>query len=207
VADIIIGDFLKSGQIAGQVFVYIFIVILVGAIIIFGAKAIQNMSKKSDQAAIIRFKAEISNNINSMLGDTGSSKTLKYNLPSAYEEVCFVDIKNIDPDDISLYPMIVNSIESDVQPNVFLLTKDKVDTVFIENFELSEFPYFTCVRSKSGMVQIKMEGMGSAVNIIGQAYEKYCRNAEINGLCDALNIVFYAGYQEECCGLYNKCCP
>lgn len=36
--------------------------------------------------------------------------------------------------------------------------------------------------------------------------QNICQNAETNGLCDGLDIVYGLGYKSACCGEYSLCC-
>ena len=52
----------------------------------------------------------------------------------------------------------------------------------------------------SGNLKAKIEG-GSSISS-----QSTCQNAQNNGLCSGLDIVFGAGYQAACCAEYSLCC-
>ena len=54
--------------------------------------------------------------------------------------------------------------------------------------------------SIAGNLRAKVEG--------GQSFssQNICQNAETNGLCDGLDIVYGIGYKSACCGEYGLCC-
>ena len=196
----------KRGQISSQIFVYILALIIVAMILLFGYKAISNMQKRSEKVVLIQFKTQLKNDVKQLSNDYGSVRIEKYKLPSGFDEICFVDLKNVNPSDIVNHPIIKDSVESGVKENIFLLGKNNFDTLYVKDLELSSYPYLSCISSKIGSVELRIEGKGNAVVIKTPPYQKYCQNAKNGGLCNGLDIVFGSEYKSECCKEYGLCC-
>jgi hypothetical protein len=196
----------KRGQIPSQIFVYILALIIVAMILLFGYKAISNMQKRGEQVVLIQFKTQLKNDVERLSSDYGSVRIGKYKLPSGFDEICFVDLKNVNPSDIMNHPIIKDSVESGVKENIFLLGKSNFDSIYVEDLELSSYPYFSCISSKIGSVELRIEGKGNAAVIKTPPSQKYCQNAQDGGLCDGLDIVFGSGYKSDCCKEYGLCC-
>jgi len=196
----------KRGQIPSQVLFYIVALLVISMILLFGYKAIKGMREKEEQIILIQFKTELSNDIKSLSSDYGTIRVKEYELPSEFDEICFVDLGQVDSSEIINHPRIKDSVESGAKQNLFLLKEDNFEAFYIENLELSNYPYFSCIQSKTGDVKLKIEGKGNAAVVKTPPSQKYCQNAQDGGLCNGLDIVFYPGYKAECCKEYGLCC-
>jgi len=100
-----------------QIFVYIFAVVIMGLIIIFGARAIIKTRNFSEQAEVTKFFDDIQTSVDRVYDyDLGSSLELKnIRVPSVVKEVCFqyhfgytnvyvneIPGKDIDPNSVGL---------------------------------------------------------------------------------------------------------
>ena len=195
----------NRAQMEQQTFIYILSLIGVAFILIFGYKAINDISKKDDQVVLIQFQNKLKNDVESLSSDYGSVKVREYNLPSGFDEICFVDLENVNPELIPNRPIMEDSIQSGVKKNIFSLRENDIETFYIEGFKLSD-PYWSCIQPKSGNIELRIEGIGNAAFIKTPPYIKHCKNAEDEGVCNLLDGFFYTGFKEECCEEHKLCC-
>jgi len=205
----------NRGQIAGQMFVYISGIIIIGMIIFFGLRIFNNASKISEKYVSNEFQNKIKSDVNSLIDASGSYNTNKYILPKGFDEICFINPSSFEKystkiGDLPNYPMIQDSISSGSNNNVFLFSSKSFGAFYINNLELIDPPYFACSSAIRGVVSVKFISFGDMVSIKASAYKKYCENAanaDINGndLCAGLDIAFGAGYREDCQTKYGLC--
>lgn len=81
---------MKKGQFVGQIFVYVLMIIVFAAVLLFGFTAIKNLMDRGSQIEIKNFEIELKKLITSnMHYDTKEIKILS--IPGDYREICFID--------------------------------------------------------------------------------------------------------------------
>lgn len=155
---------MKKNAQAQQVFTYIFAIVVIGAIVLFGYKAFNNMRDKAENVAYLTFQTDLTNAVDSMSYSYGSVSKKILTVPSGYEEVCFVDLdcfaeKKCTFDDDFKYPIIKNYVESGAKENVFL--KDK--SFYGGNITVVEDKDgFDCITVARGKLNLRIEGIANS---------------------------------------------
>ncbi len=149
------------GQMAGQIFIYVLAVVVMGAILIYGYSAITDFRSKSEKISSIRLQSELSSTIHSLSSDFGSVK--KKEIPmEGFSSICFVESHEIPRlDDPSIDPLIRDSVSSSTGKNVFLLRKS-VEASFTVD-PLSVDPDVLCIPARGNAAHIRLEGRGDHV--------------------------------------------
>ncbi|MBW2989102.1 hypothetical protein KY358_02155 [Candidatus Woesearchaeota archaeon] len=186
-------------------FVYLISLFVLAMVLLFGYKAMGSAQRKKDQALLIRFKSQLTSDIRALKGDYGSLRTKFYDLPSGFDELCFVDLQDVDTSYILEKPLIKDSVTSGINENIFLIGKGRIENIFVEGLALTNFPYFVCLRPNSGRIKLKIEGSGDKASIKITSIT-HCKNAEDSGLCSGLDVVFGEGYENDCCEEHGLCC-
>jgi hypothetical protein len=148
-----------------QVFIYLMVILVVGAVLLFGYKSIHNIMNKScdvDQAA---FQSDLKKLLedNSGYGDM-SSKPIK--APCAYEELCFLDSNTANISSVSAInnDLIEQEVTVKTGNNVFLVKGDK--TIVLYSLDYLSVPGknfgdgFICIKSKGNNFYFALEGIG-----------------------------------------------
>ena len=152
-----------------QVFIYIMVVLVVGAILLFGYKAIDNILDKTCQVEETTFVKGIDNILKKMTKDDVENKPLK--VPCSYEEVCFLNgtISTTRSTELEeKYPLIKNEYSAPTGNNVFLvkrtLTKpiNAFEGLVVENG-------FLCVENKGGNFNLIFKGLGGGRVLISES--------------------------------------
>lgn len=195
----------KRGQIAGQALLYILAGLLFAGVLLFGIRAVSQLGERGSQVDLIQFKAGLANDIISLSRSYKDVVRKAYEFPSGFDEICFVDSDEVDADDIFGHPLIKDSVESDVEANVFLLG-DTFEAFYVKELALPAYPYYSCFDADVGKVEIRLEGRGDETLVQAPPSGTYCQNAQDGGLCEGLDIVFYSGYKKSCCDRYKVCC-
>ena len=188
----------------GKIIIYMFVLIIVAVILFVGFKAFADMRNRQNAALLLQFQSELKADVASIGAEYGSLSVEKYSLPSGFDELCFVDLKNINASDILNRSLIRNSVRSNVQMNVFLLKKNSFESFYVETFELFGYPYIFCMPA-DGSVDLTIAGKGRSAVIKTPPNEKYCWKAQNASLCDGLNV-FFEGYKQDCCSVTGYCC-
>jgi hypothetical protein len=148
----------------GRLFIYIVAIFLGALFLIFGYRAIIGIGQKGEQAALINLKNELDKDVQAVRTEIGSVKIGRYNIPSTFYEVCFVDLTNADPSELD-NPVIRDSLESGNNKNVFLIQESNIQTLYIEDLGVKDYPHFLCVFPRGGTIEAELEGMRDGVSI------------------------------------------
>ena len=133
---------MKKGT-SSQVFIYIFLVIVMALILFFGFKQIAGLSKLSDESNYVVFKNDFSDAVNNLYyknkGSTNvfssTSRNKPLGLPKGINEVCF------NEGEVSLVPENYGKFE-------------------VENLDGN-----LCIKSLRDALNFKLENMGTFVEI------------------------------------------
>ncbi|RJQ17578.1 hypothetical protein C4573_01210 [Candidatus Woesearchaeota archaeon] len=111
-----------KAQIAGQIFIYILAIIVVGIIILIGYRYIGKLTALKCDAEISTFGKQINDAVE-QYDAYGSLGNIELAVPCKYQEVCFVDAAAVESGNSAGIDngFIKQSVESKIQMNVFLL--------------------------------------------------------------------------------------
>jgi hypothetical protein len=166
---------MKKAQIAGQIFIYIIAVVVVGLIIAYGYSAIKGFSKKGEQVEYITLKSNIENSVKSIVSDYGSIKRPDIDVPGKYKLVCFVDKEKYDAN--SAICKETSSLEDYHQPivcsgweigrdNVYL-TPDGSDSFDVGEIVIENKDAFMCFEVVNNKIKLQLTGLGDKVEVSG----------------------------------------
>lgn len=177
---------MKRAQIAGQIFVYIIAIVVVGLIIVYGYSAIKGFTEKGEQVEYITLKTNMENAFKSIVSDYGSIKRPDLDVPGKYEMVCFVqterkaaadttDLCRKDGPDDELYEPVVCSSWKIGTDNLYLVPDGSeswdVGPITIKN---DDKPYagqpFICFEVNNNKINMQLKSLGDKVEI--SHYEK-----------------------------------
>jgi len=158
----------KKGQIAGQVFIYIMAVIVVGGIALIGYSAIKNILSKSCDAEKANFKSDLDLMIEKYTS-YGSVNKKMLSVPCDYTSVCFVDGSMIGkPLGDCQNRVIGDAAASGTEQNIFVISNKQ--TIGIGYSPLISLPSgqqnnCTCISVENSNFYITFNGKGSSVEI------------------------------------------
>ncbi len=161
----------KKGQIAGQVFIYIMAIIVIGGIALVGFGAIKKILIKSCDTEKASFKTDMLGLIEKYTSHGSvNQKTIK--APCEYESVCFVDttdIANKNTLTACSNSIIRNSVSSGSTPNIFVISNSMTIPVGYSDL-ISLDPTIVgkgclCVKQKTGSFHVTFKGMGSSTEL------------------------------------------
>lgn len=165
---------MKKSQVIGQIFIYILAIILIAFVLGYGYKTIAAFRQKTDQVSFIKFKNELQNAVKTITTDFGSVKIKEFQVPGNYNKICFVRSHESFPASSSIpsnYPIIRDSVDSDVEKNVFLVKNIAKDSFYIGKIKVvtTDLNYIPtglyCVDVKNTMIKLRLEGKGNHVVI------------------------------------------
>jgi hypothetical protein len=169
---------MRKGQVAGQIFIYIIAIVVVGFILLYGYSAIKNFRERGDEVEFISLKTNIESSVKSIASDYGSVRRPDFAVPGKYTEVCFVDRNKAAAADIS---GLCDSTKDDYEPIACEGWKTKRYNVFLipdgsEGFDVGEIsiynaatgegnaPYI-CVPVVNGKLRVTLTGKGDRVQV------------------------------------------
>lgn len=81
----------RNAQVAGQIFIYVIAVVVVGLIVAYGYSAIKGFGQRGEEVEYITLRTSIENSVKAITSDYGSIKRPDISIPGKYEMICFVD--------------------------------------------------------------------------------------------------------------------
>ncbi|MBN1376918.1 hypothetical protein JW949_01140 [Candidatus Woesearchaeota archaeon] len=150
-----------------QLFIYIFIIVIVGAILMIGYKSINNFISKGCDVEKITFKEQTESLINKY-NDYGSYHEERINAPCSFSKVCFVNTstigKPVNYEDLTIKTSVMNGVEK----NIFLIgdytsAVGYVDLIYVDD---EEGTGVICFNAQGGNFYIGFEGMGKSTKIV-----------------------------------------
>jgi len=169
---------MKSAQTTTDIFVYAFAVIVVGLILVFGAKKIIEIRNTGSEVEIMQFEKQLETLISSARG-SGNEFIENLNLPAGFSEICFIDLDKSPSAPIQLtHPIIYDSWDAETQSNVFLVQNNKLKSFYIDNGVIKvsdnsvincekDNSAYICCKASDGKVKLKLSGKGRSV-IVGE---------------------------------------
>jgi hypothetical protein len=149
--------------------VYILITVVILGGTVFGMSMSEKLNQKQMQVEIQKFLIDMDSNIDKTRDNYGKVVIHKFKLPKNVIDVCLVDFKSASTNmtAISKYPTILESVNSNIQKNMFIVIKEK--TLKID-------PYFNifvrlnnrkaeCFQPTDRELEFKFSGVGNATMI------------------------------------------
>jgi hypothetical protein len=154
---------MKRGQIQSQIFVYILVLVVVGAVALIGFSAITGITNHLKLIEMEQFKKTMSEDV-ADCSDYGEVCVKSYNLPSGAIAMCFFDNDPLLSSNTPKYqsPLIEDSSDA---YNVFIIKKKA--PIKVKNFEAFnidklnlEGSKYVCIDASSGDLDVTFEGLG-----------------------------------------------
>ncbi|MBS3167491.1 hypothetical protein J4403_04805 [Candidatus Woesearchaeota archaeon] len=149
-----------------QIYVYIFVIIVVAITFVVGFKAINALKEKQSQVELISFYNDLDREVKKFYNaDYLSADDITLNLPSSIKKVCFTTDKidiNLNSFDITSKAIMQNKYGGTSRKNVFIFpdtaAKPNQGYYFIKNLEVSQNPL--CIQTKSGSLSFTLQNKG-----------------------------------------------
>ncbi len=158
----------KRGQLSSSVFIYLFAIIVIALILIFGYNYISKTKENLVKTDLILLKNKLTSDIGAISLDYGSSKKVFYSVPES-AELCLFDLDKKDEIlnnlPANFNPLVKDSIQGDVKKNTFVLSNSIFESYYINNIEINE-PYLECFKPIAGKVSFTIEGIGNKALIL-----------------------------------------
>lgn len=166
---------MKQGQI-NQVFIFLFALFIIAALVILGVRSIGGMIDKKCEADLISFKDDFGRNIKEGNGYR-AVETYKETLPCDYDTICMIDatvVQNQEANNIFLMheyyedlPFIIrDSIEDMIEANVFLQKGDIVEEIgYVPALQLPDPTQPLCITPTSGSFTLILKGQGRTTEV------------------------------------------
>jgi hypothetical protein len=170
---------MRKGQILGQVFIYVLAAVVFSLILLFGYRAVTNLTQRSEEVMLMELRHEVQTAVNSIASNPDVKKK-SLQVPAKYKTVCFLG--NITQcgatyDDTCLCKgaapctganesdrnaLICEAWKSGQKQNVFLWPMADIE-IYVADIVLEDC--YLCVAPVDGRIQLRLEGTGSATRI------------------------------------------
>ena len=150
-----------------QVFIYMMVIIVVGAVLLIGYRSIDNVLERGCDVEMSTFRSNLEDDLNrnTRFGNVANNE---YRAPCSVDEVCFVDS---DADELdSDYEFIQEEVSAGTEQDVFLLESEILqESLSIGNIEVDDI---VCVENRGGNIDVRMEGTGNSVKVSAMNVEQ-----------------------------------
>ncbi|MEW6063467.1 MAG: hypothetical protein AB1571_03825 [Nanoarchaeota archaeon] len=155
---------MKRGQLLEQPFIYIFALIVIAFIFIFGFMAVSKVMKLGSSVEAVEFTTKLKENVEHFYNlDTGSMGEVTLNAPANVKYLCFINLGVLN--EFPEQDTILRNLAKNTDKNIFLIPKEgnKIEQYRIEHVKAAENPL--CIFSKSNKVVFKLENKGDYVEV------------------------------------------
>ena len=148
-----------KAQISGQIFVFIFALIVASSILLLGYNYLNKILAAGEEADLKIFQDSITSDVQRAKGYGTEFKNKQYTLPPPYKAICFADLERITaPQKAGISePLIKNSVTSGTRKNAFL-SPDVTKSFYIDNLAVKD--NYLCFVPAGRIVKISMVGCG-----------------------------------------------
>jgi len=153
---------MKKAEVSTQVFLYVMIVVVMGAVLLLGYKFISSITRNSDQIALNDFKDNVAEKITGVKNNYGQVTVEEFNLNKKYSPVCFVNTESSP--DLSNYPLIKSSVDTGSKENVFVMSNNNI-VASLQTEPLIIAGNLLCINNTAGIIKLRMVSLGYAVNL------------------------------------------
>lgn len=148
----------------GHIVVYAVVALVAILIFYFGYKAVFGVTQTQESSMIELLKLQQKADVSRISTDQKATMSFAYQLPSDYNEFCFVDLTRKGQLNMSYlmanYPVIYNSVESGTDYNAFLIGKDTI-AYNVRSIRVDCAPHFACFNKTGTRLLYKLKGMGT----------------------------------------------
>lgn len=153
----------KNGEITGQIFMYIMMVVVAAVLLLFGVNAIAGLKKSSEQAMDVKFENDIKSYfdlVNSLL--FGSERLQKFNINSEFNTICFIGQGMKSSSVTTEYFQINEAISAETADNVFMLSSKSMRSIQVASIYGDQ----PICQNISGNIQVRLRAKGDSVEVI-----------------------------------------
>jgi hypothetical protein len=167
----------RKAQVAGQVFIYITAIVVVGFIIVYGYSAITKFTQRGQEVEYISLKTSMENSFKAIVSDYGSIKRPDIDIPGKYTAVCFIDKENFaakqstpicggggDTGADKYNSPIACAAWATKRSNVFLLP-DGSDNFDVGTIQIEGGAPYICFNVVNNKIRLQLESMGDKVKV------------------------------------------
>lgn len=159
---------MKKGQ-TQQVFIYIMVILIVGAILLFGYKSIRKIMNQSDDVDLATFQADLKDTLEKNSG-YGDRYNKPIDAPNGYDALCFIN-SSLDGVDLSaegplnsFNQIMYEEALTQTGNNVFLIKGKETKVLYSLDFIVVEgnstAKGFWCTSVTGGNFYMALEGIG-----------------------------------------------
>jgi hypothetical protein len=166
----------KKGD-AGQVFVYILTVLIMGLMLYFGVKWIIGLMSTTGEIEVAQLKIDLETSFEKIRPNTRSWQNVVFNVPEGLKKVCFVDSsysladkKNsglcqpATPANLDYNPIMCNAWKSNNDENImFDPPVDKA--IYIKDIKVDSSSGYKCFLVENNKFRVKLTGLGVGVRV------------------------------------------
>jgi len=160
---------MKKAQLLEQPFIYIFAIVVIGFILIFGFMMVKKVTKLESDVEISTFFIQMEKQIDKYYNlDKGSRGVIELITPPGIAYACFVN-KDADYSKIAKKSNEIRTlVEAGSDKNLFLIYSEdnkQYKASAIKNIKLKDNP--VCLSVANGKVKFKLENIGAFVQVSG----------------------------------------
>lgn len=161
----------KKAQFAGRTIIWIATIVIGSMILVFGFRYLTQTKETACLAKSTIFKKDLIPDIELAQNQPGSVLERDYGVPCDIEKIFFMDKRIMDAVDFSSYSFsgyaeVVDSLQSKVDKNLFLVKNGKVEGSFNAGSVSIDDPYYSCYVTKTGKLKLFLEGKKGETKIV-----------------------------------------
>jgi hypothetical protein len=167
---------MKKGMVQSQAIMYVFAMIVVAAILVFGVKSIGSFKKQGDSMQLIKFKETIVNSISEISSEYNSVEPVSVLSGGDFSEVCFYGgtssaLSSEATAKLSEagFELVKDSIDSGAKENAFIMSGTGQKKILVDSFYAGTIVidggFFCSEKNKANKFDFIITGLGNAAKL------------------------------------------
>lgn len=153
-----------------QVFIYLMVIIVVGAVLLIGYRSVDNILDRSCEVDISSFRGSLSSDLDQNTR-TGRVASQEYRVPCSYSTLCFVGegASESSLSNSNIPNSIIPDIEAETGNNIFLLEGDIVRESFsMQELIVENDDSVLCLEAQNNRFFTRFEGSAGSIIVSSQ---------------------------------------
>ncbi len=169
----------KKAQFVGEIFKYMLIGVVSVTILFAGYKMIDVVKERTCKTEIAKFEIDLRNIDKSLRFGTKELKS--HDVPCKVDKIYFFDLnKGINPEYFKEIPLLMDTLKTGGNNNVFLVKEGDVKRSFYAGNLEMVYPYHICFMPKFDKISFFIEGAGKSAKVASACDQPECTFIPIN---------------------------
>lgn len=189
---------MKKGLLGSQSIFYVLTGIVFVFILYFGVSSLGKVKDSDQMANYVMFKDDLTRDVLSIKNNYGTQKKFSYDVPNNFDKLCLVDLDTVHEDALTSFPLIKDSVDSNVLKNVFLMDGSSIESFYVEGMGGLGILGISCFKIDNSKVELVLKNDNQKVSVLVIPDRATCVVLNDLGCPDLFGDMFVGDFKTTC---------